>query len=514
MNITFVSSEVVPFSKTGGLADVAGALPVELAKLGHRVSVYTPYYRCVKKMDPKAKLIAKGTASVGLEQLPWTLHAASSKNGESVSPSPKIGAKKSGVLPPLAQGSLQFYFVGNDAIFDREGIYGTPQGDYEDNCKRFAFFCQATLAAVETRTEPVDLWHCHDWQTALIPVYLKTTLAGNPFFSRGASVLTIHNLAYRGLFWHWDWPLLNLPWKHYNWRELEFHGKMSLLKGALVHSDILVTVSPTYAREIQTAEFGYGLEGVLSERRDILFGIVNGIDTQAWNPRTDALLPATYSAEKMEGKRACKQALRRKFNLPDDSTAVVGMIGRLAEQKGFDLVARSGDELVKRHIQLVVLGTGSEGLEKWLRQFQAAHPQKIAMAFAFDDALAHLIEAGSDMFVMPSRYEPCGLSQLYSQAYGTVPIVRRVGGLADTVTDATPEALANGTATGFQFQDYTPQALMGGLDRALKLYFDQPEIWRKLQFSGMSQDWSWPHSALKYLDAYECALKLKVLRQK
>jgi len=512
MNIAFVSSEVVPFSKTGGMADVAGALPLELANLGHKVSVYTPYYRCVKRADPKAKPVAKGTAPVGNEQIPWTLYASSMPSGSAASGPRADAGTTPAPQPPIGEGSLQAYFIGSDAFFDREALYGTPQGDYEDNCRRFVFFCQACLAAVQARAEPIDVWHCHDWQTALIPVYLKTTLAGNPFFSRAATVFTIHNLSYRGLFWHWDWPLLNLPWQHYNWREMEFHGKLSLLKGALVHADILVTVSPTYAREIQTPEVGYGLEGVLAERKDVLFGIVNGVDTRVWDPRTDPLLPANYSAENLAGKRVCKQVLQKKFGLPQNAAAVVGMIGRLVEQKGFDLVAQSVEELLKRNIQLVVLGTGREELQHALSAAHAAHPQKIGVAFAFDNALAHLIEAGADIFVMPSRYEPCGLNQLYSLAYGTPPIVHHVGGLADTITDTTPETLASRTATGFQFHDYSPQDLVATLDDALDIFAEQPDVWRKLQANGMSQDWSWRQSALKYMDAYECALKLKVLR--
>ena len=501
MRIAFASSEVVPFSQTGGLADVAGALPVELAKLGHRVSVFTPYYSCVKRFDPKVRTVAQGVAPVGSETIPWTLYASS------LHPERPPGSGRA------KRGHLDFLFIGCDAFFDREGLYGTPQADYADNCRRYVFFCQACLAAAKALGEPLDLWHCHDWQAALIPVYLKTTLAGDSFHAQAACVFTIHNLSYRGLFWHWDWPLLNLPWQHYNWRELEFNGRMSLLKGALVHADLLATVSPTYAREIQTPAFGYGLEGLLSERKDVLVGIANGIDTRVWNPRTDALLPATYGPEDMAGKQACKEALRRKFNLPRDSSAVVGMIGRLVEQKGFDLVARTVEELLRRNIQLVVLGAGRDEFQQLLQRTQAAHPDKVAAVFAFDNALAHLIEAGSDLFLMPSRYEPCGLNQLYSLAYGTPPVVHCVGGLADTVTDTTPDTLASRAATGFLFRGHTSKALLDSLDRALKILYEQPEVWRAIQLNGMSQDWSWRRSALKYQDAYECAVKLRALRR-
>ena len=482
MNINYVSSEVVPFSKTGGLADVAGALPNEIAGLGHSVSVFTPYYRCVKKLEPRSKLIGEGVVPVGAEQVPWTLHVSSK-----------------------ATGAAKVYFIGCDAYFDREFLYGTARGDYEDSCSRFVFFSRACIAAAEHLNKPVDVWHCHDWQTALIPIYLKILFKDNPFHAGTSTVFTVHNLAYQGLFWHWDWPLLNLPWQHFNWRELEFHGKMNLMKGALVHSDLLTTVSPTYAEEIRTAQFGCGLEGVLKDRADELVGIVNGIDTIAWNPSHDVLLPAEYSTANLQGKQTCKEVLRRKFDLPETSSAVVGMIGRLFEQKGFDLVAQGIEELLRRDIQLIILGTGREEYQKLLQRMQQTNPKKIAVAFAFDNGLAHLIEAGSDIFLMPSRYEPCGMNQLYSLAYGTPPIVRRVGGLADTVADTTPATLAAGTASGFAFNDYSSAALLECLDRALKIYFNDPPAWRKIQLTGMREDWSWNSSGRKYVHVYERA---------
>jgi starch synthase len=482
MNIIFASSEVVPFSKTGGLGDVCGALPNEVAAQGNSVSVFTPYYRVVKKLEPRAKQVGQGAVAVGAEKVPYTLHASSK-----------------------ASGPAKVYFIACDTYFDRENLYGTPRGDYEDSCSRFVFFSRACLSAAEQLGQRVDVWHCHDWQTALIPVYLKFQTKDSPFHRGAASVYTIHNLAYQGLFWHWDWPLLNLPWQHFNWKELEFHGKMNLMKGALVHADMLTTVSPTYAQEIQTAAFGCGLEGVLKDRANETVGIVNGIDTVAWNPSHDVLLPAEYSAANLEGKRACKDVLRRKFDLPDNSSAVVGMIGRLFEQKGFDLVAQALEDLLRRDIQLVILGTGREEYQKLLQRMHESNPKKIAVAFAFDNGLAHLIEAGSDIFLMPSRYEPCGMNQLYSLAYGTPPVVHRVGGLADTVTDATPETLASGTATGFSFKDYAPPAMLDCLDRALKLYFNDTASWRKIQLAGMREDWSWKASGRKYVQVYERA---------
>jgi starch synthase len=310
------------------------------------------------------------------------------------------------------------------------------------------------------------------------------------------------------LFWHWDYPLLNLAWQHYNWKELEFHGKINLLKGALVHADLLTTVSPTYAREIQTPEFGFGLDGVLRDRSKDLIGIVNGIDHKDWNPRTDMLIPATYGPDDLSGKKTCRSVLRKKMNLPDDSSAVVGMIGRLFEQKGFDLVAQSLEELLKRNVQIVILGTGREEYHRLLQRVQEFNPNRVAVAFAFDNALAHLIEAGSDMFLMPSRYEPCGLNQLYSLAYGTPPIVHNVGGLADTVVDTNPASLDEGKASGFKFDHYSAPAMLSAIDRALHIFTKEPEIWRRIQTAGMRQDWSWGNSARQYVEAYtKAALK-------
>ncbi|HYF51318.1 MAG TPA: glycogen/starch synthase, partial [Planctomycetota bacterium] len=416
---------------------------------------------------------------VGPEQIPFTLYqSASGKNGH------------------------QVYFIGADQYFDRDGLYGTAKGDYEDSASRFIFFSRACLMAAQILKKPVDIWHCHDWQSALIPIYLKLQMRSLEFFKKSATVFTIHNIAYQGLFWHWDYPLLNLAWQHYNWKELEFHGKMNLLKGALVHSDLLATVSPTYAREIQTAEYGFGLDGVLRDRQSDLVGIVNGIDTAAWNPRTDLLLPATYHADDLSGKKTCRSVLRKKMNLPDDGSAVIGMIGRLFEQKGFDLVAQGMEELLKRNVQIVILGTGREEYHRLLQRVQEINPNRIAVAFAFDNALAHLIEAGSDMFLMPSRYEPCGLNQLYSLAYGTPPIVHNVGGLADTVTDTNPNTIGEGKATGFKFDQYSAPAMLSAIDRALHIFSKEPELWRRIQTAGMRQDWSWSNSARQYVEAY------------
>ena len=485
MNIAFVTSEVAPYSKSGGLADVSGALPNELAKLGHQVYVFTPYYRSVKKIEPKARQIAQGFVPVGEESVGWTLHAASTNSH--------------------SKDEAQIFFIGCEQYFDRDGLYGTSNGDYEDSCQRYVLFSRACLLAVQALAWSVDIWHCHDWQTALVPIYLKLLFAKHPLLSGSASVFTIHNLAFQGLFWHWGWPLLNLPWKHYNWKEMEFHGKMNLMKGALVYADALTTVSPTYAKEIQTLEFGDGLDGVIRDRAADLTGIVNGIDATHWNPETDPLIPATFGAANMDGKRACKAALRNRLNLADDNSVIVGMVGRLFEQKGFDLVTQALDDLMRRDIQLVILGTGREEFHRRLAAVQQQWPDRVSVSFAFDNGLAHLIEAGSDIFLMPSRYEPCGLNQLYSLKYGTPPVVHRTGGLADTVVDATSETLANGSATGFQFEAYGTREMLDALDRALALYKNDPEAWRIMQLKGMAQDWTWPVSAKRYIEVFKAA---------
>lgn len=485
MNIAFATSETVPYSKTGGLADVSGALPDELARLGHTVWVFTPYYRAVKKIDSKARKVAQGYVQVGEEHVQWTLFSASANSDAG------NGEKRAKV-----------FFIGCDAYFDRDGLYGTVKGDYEDSLARFVFFSRACLAAVQSQAFSVDIWHCHDWQTALIPIFLKLNYAKHPLLSGSASVFTIHNMSYQGLFWHWAWPLLNLPWAHYNWKELEFFNKINLLKGALVYADALTTVSPTYAQEIQLPEMGCGLEGVLKDRAADLTGIVNGIDLREWNPADDSLIPANYSPADLNGKAICRAALRKRFQLPDDGSAVVGIVGRIVPQKGWDLLADSREQLLKRKIQFVVLGTGMEKFHEILMEVQKAHPERVGVSFAFDNSIAHLIEAGSDIYLMPSHFEPCGLNQLYSLKYGTVPIVHNTGGLADTVVDYETDK----TATGFKFKEYTTESLIETLDRALKVFETDPAAWRALQLNGMAQDWTWQTSARKYVDVYKRAL--------
>ncbi len=490
MHILFSTSESLPYSKTGGLGDVAHVLPNAIAALGHSVLVMTPYYRSARKVEPSPELVAQGTVPVGTEMMPWRLHRSH-----------------------IVSGQAERYLIENDHYFDRDGIYGDRQGDYQDACCRYIFFCRSVLAAAEALKKPIDVYHCNDWQTAMIPVYLRLSLSSHPFHERAATLFTIHNMAFQGLFWHWDWPYLNLPWKHFNWKELEFHGKVNLLKGALVYADLLNTVSPTYAREIQTKENGSGLNGVLSERAEDLYGVVNGIDTEHWNPATDKLLPARYTADDLLGKKTCRQVLLERFDLPIDRNApLIGMIGRLTEQKGFDLVAQCFETFARRDMRLVILGTGDEKYQRLLKRMKEVYPDKLGISLAFDTALAHLIEAGSDLFLMPSRFEPCGLSQLYALRYGTLPLVHKTGGLADTVVDATERNLADERATGFVFDEFTPASFLAALDRALSLYQKDRKAWLGMQHRGMLQDWSWDNSARDYVRLYERAKSVATRR--
>ena len=491
MRVLFASPEVVPFSKTGGLADVAGALPAALAELGHEVAVFTPLYRETRE-------------GKGPRPSPTGVSVRVTMGEETVS-----GSLLRSRLPG---GKVTAYLIDAPELYDREGLYGTPEGPHPDNCARFVFFCRACLEAVRALKLSPQVLHCHDWQTALIPVYRDTLYRDDPVVGAARTVLTIHNLAYQGVFWHLDMPLTGLDWSLFNWRELEYYGKINFLKGGIVHADAVTVVSPSYAREIRTPEHGAGLEGVLAGAGGKLVGILNGADYSAWNPETDRLIPARYSLKDMKGKAACKRALQRAFGLPQRARVpLIGMVGRLDPQKGLDLIEAALPALAKEDLQMVFLGAGEERYREMLERAAAAHPKKIGARVAFDEPLAHLVEAGSDMFLMPSRYEPCGLNQMYSLKYGTVPIVRATGGLADTVVDAgAPESgkkggfkpLAAGRANGFAFKPYKAGALAAAVRRALALYADRKR-WAKLVGIGMRQDFSWARSAGEYAKLYE-----------
>ncbi|MBN1901803.1 glycogen synthase GlgA [Candidatus Sumerlaeota bacterium] len=484
MKILFVSSEVVPFSKTGGLADVAGALPVALRNLGHDVRIATPKYRSVD--DQK----------FGLEKIIREINVHFQNDTYTAS-------VKSAPLPGT---SIPVYFISNDYYFDRQELYTTGGKDYPDNAMRYAFFCMASLWMLQALDWKPDVIHCNDWQSALIPAYLKhhLYLRTNEFYNDIKALYTIHNLAYQGSFDRTTLNSIGLGWEVYTIDGLEFYGDINLMKAGIVFSDAISTVSETYAKEIQTPEYGCGLDGILRARSDHLTGIMNGIDYTIWNPETDKLIPSRYTMQNMRGKTICKKHLQKKCNLPvNKDIPLIGMISRLAAQKGFDLISEIADDLFAMDIQFALLGTGEPDYENVFKKIGEKYPSKAGINIMFNNQLAHEIEAGADMFLMPSRYEPCGLNQLYSMKYGTVPIVRKTGGLADSVIDATPETISDGTGTGFSFEKYDAGTLLITIKRAVELYTKRKKSWKKLQANGMVQDYSWTASAKKYEELYK-----------
>jgi starch synthase len=488
VNILFATAEAVPFCKTGGLGDVCGSLPRELYKLGHRPAVILPAFRQIYQTD-----LPVDPTGITFE-IP-------------------IGQKRVGcqiLESHLPDSAVPVYFIENLDYYDRPGLYSENGEDYRDNCERFVFYCRAVLEAIVALDLETDLIHCNDWCAALIPAYLKTMLHETPPYDQIASLYTIHNLAYQGSFWHWDMVLTGLDWKYFNWRQMEFYGNLNFMKSGITFADTISTVSPTYAKEILRPPLSCGMDGALQHRRDDLFGIINGADYDEWNPAIDEFLGShNYDAESFNGgKAACKRALQNEMCLPVEAdTPLIAVVSRLADQKGLDLIARVMQQWASenRSAQWVILGTGEPRYHQVLGQLAAEHHQRIAVRLEFSNELAHRIEAGADMFVMPSQYEPCGLNQLYSLKYGTVPVVRATGGLADTVVNASEETLANRTATGFSFTEYTALALSNALERACAMY-QQKDLWHKLMATGMHQDWSWNTSARKYSELYEQTL--------
>ena len=479
LRLLLISSEVEPFAKTGGLADVAGALPQALATLGHDVRVLMPKYRGVERHGTLRTAVPRVRVPIG------------DRTTEGALLEGRLGR------------AVPVYFLAHDHYYDRPALYGTGQGDYLDNCERFIFFCRGALEALRALGWTPHVIHANDWQSGLVPVYLETLYKDDPALGEVGTLFTIHNLAYQGVFWHFDMPLTGLGWDLFTPAGLEFYGKLNFLKGGLVFADVLNTVSKTYAQEIQTPEFGCGLEGVLQYRRADLHGVVNGIDVAAWDPATDRDLTKPYSAEDLAGKAACKQALAQELGIDADGAPIIGIVSRLAAQKGLDLVLEALPELVEAGFELVLLGAGEPGLETAFGQAARASRGRIAIRTGFDGALARRIYAGADMFLMPSRYEPCGLGQMISMRYGTIPIVRRTGGLADTVVEARP---ARRTGTGFGFAEPTARALLEAATRALAAY-REPALWRQLQRNAMAQDFSWPASAREYVALYRKAAK-------
>ena len=497
MRIVIAASEAVPFSKTGGLADVATALAKSLDATGHDVTLIVPDYR-------EIRLSKRG-------QLPkvWDtgLRFSMSINGRYVT-----GGVNWTILPDTG---VRVLFVSQADYFDRTELYMEHGDGYADNCERFCFFSRAVLEICQQMVLRPDIIHCNDWQTGLVPALLHTKYASRPGFENAASVMTLHNMAYQGRFWHLDMHLTGMPWRCFNMHQMEMWGDLNLLKTGIAFADQITTVSPTYASEVCTPEGGEGLDGLLKHRRRDLVGILNGIDTNVWNPDSDPLLPSGYSVNAVNpGKADCKRHLLQRMNLPvRDNVPVIGMVSRMSDQKGFDLIAECATRMLFQDIQMVFLGTGDPRYENYLQHLARQYPSKVAVQVGFDESLAHQIEAGSDAFLMPSRFEPCGLNQMYSLRYGTLPIVRKVGGLADSVVNVESETIKSESATGFVFDDYKATALAESVERMVELY-RQPDVWNQVQRNGMSIDWSWQKSTRGYTETYRRALDRRHERQR
>jgi starch synthase len=474
MKIALIASEVTPFSKTGGLADVLGTLSVDLERLGHEICVIAPAHRSVLQ------------GGFTLREMPTQLSVPISDRQQEAK-----------VLEASIDKHVTVFMVRADEYFDREFLYGTPAGDYPDNAERFVFFSRAALELL--RRHPVDIVHCHDWQTALAIVFLKTQARRYAELAAAKNVFTVHNLGFQGIFGSANWHLLNLDPSYFTPQYLEFFGNINFLKGALIFADKITTVSPSYAAEIMTAEQGFGLEGILRQRANDLVGILNGVDYHVWNPWTDPYLQDHYGEKSLTLKSACKRKLAASLGLPDRGEApLLGVISRLTAQKGFDLIVSIFDALMERGVQFVLLGSGEPRYEEFFRAAISRYPNQVAVRFGFDEPLAHQIEAGADLFLMPSLYEPCGLNQMFSLKYGTIPVVRAVGGLKDTVQQCDVDAQSG---TGFVFEAYEPQALLAAIDQSLTVFQNKPS-WTALQRRAMAMDFSWDRSAKRYADLY------------
>ena len=458
LKVLLASSEVVPFAKTGGLADVAGSLPLALEELGVDIRVIMPKYASVK--------VAGDSAKIG-------------KN-------------------------VPVYFVENDGYFNRKELYGDKFGDYKDNLDRFAFFSREILERCKLEGFAPDVIHCNDWQTALVPVYLNTIYKYDPFFANTKTLYTIHNLAYQGLFPKEEFPKIGLDWVLFHIDYFEFYDKINLMKAGLVYSDAISTVSPTYAKEILTQEFGCGLEGVLKTKEDVLSGILNGIDYNMWSPQTDPKIFKNYSVETLQDKYVNKESFQKEMGLKvDRNIPMFGMITRLAEQKGADFVADVIDRLLNMKAQFVLLGTGDIKYHVIFEKIGKKYPSSASISLKFDAVLAQKIYASSDLFFIPSRYEPCGLSQLISFRYGTIPIIRQTGGLKDTVQEFDPKT---GKGTGFTFVEPKSEGLFSAIKKALMVYKDKP-LWMSLVKYVMGLDYSWEAFAKEYINLYDRIVK-------
>lgn len=485
MRIAHVASEIAPYSQTGGLAQVAAALPEALARMDgqeHGVCVITPLHRSV------ASALEKRGESLGPPRIAVSV--------------PFAGRWHEGSFRSVRSGAVDIHFFDCPSLFDRDGIYEDEQGPYPDNAERFSSFCRATLeAAKELMGAEPDLFHCHDWPTGLLPILLRTHMRG--LLPNVRTVFTIHNLAYQGCTDKQLMEDLHLPWSAFSMQGLEFYDQVSLLKAGIAFSDATTTVSQSYAEEIRTPEFGCTLDGFLRHDCQHLLGIRNGIDVDEWNPRRDPHIKETFDADEVAGKQRCRRALLSDYGLDaSEEQLVVGVVSRLAEQKGLDLVAEIVPELHDLGVVLVLLGNGESDLEERFGWLSKTFAHNLAAYVGFDTVRAHRVFAGADAFLMPSRFEPCGLGQMAAMRYGTLPIVHAVGGLRDTVDDPGEDAMRQGAGNGFSFDQASLTGLRTGLSRAARLYREEPATWLALMQRGMKADWSWSVSARKYAQLY------------
>jgi starch synthase len=474
LHVAMASPEITPFAKTGGLGDVLGSLPPALERVGLRLSLVMPAYRSVLK------------GNFNLEHTGTRFSVPISDRVE-----------KGTVLKGKLNNSIPVYFVRSDKYFDRANLYTSRKGDYLDNAERFIFFSRAVLEVL--KNDPPSILHAHDWQSALSIVFLKTQPEIYPEFSRTRTVFSVHNLGYQGVFWGLDWHLLNLDWKFFIPEYLEFFNKINFLKGGVVFADSVTTVSPTYAKEITTVEQGFGLEGVFQARSKNLIGILNGVDYTIWNPETDSAIASTYNEDNLAGKAICKTELQALFGLEENpDVPIVSMVTRLTSQKGSDVVAAAMNDLMGRNLQFVMLGSGEKYYSEQFQKIAAQYPGRVGVELAFDESKVHKIIAGADIILLPSHYEPCGLTQMYGLCYGTVPVVRATGGLKDTVHEFNAE---EGKGNGFLFNSNEVTDLLEAIDRALSFY-QRKNLWVLLVRNGMREDYSWDKSASAYKDLY------------
>lgn len=492
MKIAYLTTEAIPFARTGGLGDVCGTLPSQVCALGHEVSIFLPAFRSIHYS--------------GLKIEPTDISFTTE-----IQPGVSVGCRL--LESKFPNNGVKVWFIDQPKYFDREGLYGDKAGDYPDNSERFAFFCRSAIKAMQRLQLDPDIIHCNDWQTGLVPGLLKHDPDAVTCFRETASVMTIHNLAYQGHFPAVDFRFLGIGWEYFRPDAFEFYQHLNFLKAGIICADTVTTVSPSYAKEIKTPRFGCGLDGVLRSSSKKLRGIINGIDESIWNPANDSLIPHQFDASNwIRGKEANKKFLQKQFQLQiNNNIPLIGLIGRLADQKGWDIIlpVLRWHLQEKRPTQWVVLGNGNARLEEELRKLSRDYPSQLAVHIGFSDTFAHLIEAASDIFLMPSHYEPCGLNQLYSLRYGSVPVVNTTGGLADTVIDADPQSISQGTATGFHLKHPDPRSLDEAIGRALSMQYHHSDTWKQIVDTGMRQDWSWRRSGNQYIECYEESLRKK-----